>query len=169
MLRQCHFSRPFLELVIPPSDDIVSILRTCLDGLAPFCFVHPGVKVIPAHPKSLTQALNMDIVSTIRTAYETAADPKEIRAVVVTNPSNPLAQCYPREVIEAIMRFCEEKGLHYVSDEAYAPCQFGTGTPFISALEAGEGILDRSRIHVIWTASKAFGSSGVRIVSEQYK
>ncbi|TVY87214.1 putative aminotransferase [Lachnellula willkommii] len=98
----------------------------------------------------------MDIVSTIRTAYESAPDPRKIRAVVVTNPTNPLAQCYPREVIEAIMKFCEEKGLPYVSDEAYALCQFSKGTPFISALEVGEGILDRSRVHVIWTASKAF-------------
>ncbi|TVY20174.1 putative aminotransferase aclI [Lachnellula arida] len=151
-----------MHLICDAGDSVISP-GPFWNGLAPFCFVHPGVKVIPAHPKSLTQALNMDIVSTIRTAYETAPDPRKIRAVVVTNPTNPLAQCYPREVIEAIMQFCEEKGLHYVSDEAYALCQFGKGTPFISALEVGEGLIDRSRVHVIWTASKAFGSSGIRI------
>lgn len=73
------------------------------------------------------------------------------------------------------MEFCQERGLHLVSDELYALMSLNS-TPdyspqFASALSMTEPLVpegavkvDPSRVHVIWSASKLFGSSGFRVV-----
>lgn len=71
------------------------------------------------------------------------------------------------------MEFCFERGLHLISDEIYALCRLNgaKGDRFVSALELLEPLVpsgavkvDPSRVHVIWSPSKLFGSSGFRIV-----
>jgi alanine-synthesizing transaminase len=54
-------------------------------------------------------------------------DPEEIarlwtprcKAIVLINPNNPTGAVYPREVLEKIARFAEEKGIVVFSDEIY--------------------------------------------------
>lgn len=69
--------------------------------------------------------------------------------------------------------------MHYISDEVGSLSVFNSPPekPFVSALSllgdstAGdEGVgevvkLERSRCHVLWSASKDFGSPGMRMVS----
>lgn len=145
-------------------------------------------------------------------AYKNAPNKSRIKALVITNPHNPLAQCYPKWVLLEIMQFCAEHDLQYVSDELYGMSDLqrlgegggGGATPFISALSLDtsraeqstdklsgnvidESVLDNQvnpneesnaegcfsklarckklRIHVIWSLSKDFGSSGLRMVS----
>jgi len=88
------------------------------------------------------------------------------------------------------MSFCHARALHFVSDEVYALSTFASSSssnsreekppiPFISALalenmppaevEEGDGTealheIDRSRVHVVWSTSKDFGSSSIRMV-----
>ena len=94
-----------------------------------------------------------------------------VKAMVLTNPHNPIAQCYPRSVIESCMRFCQERDIHFVSDEVYALSVFASPdlphpTPFVSALHLDPQAVGchPSRVHVVWGTSKDFGSSGVRMV-----
>ncbi|EAU81749.2 aminotransferase [Coprinopsis cinerea okayama7 len=51
----------------------------------------------------------------------------KVQAVLLCNPHNPLGRCYPKEVVEAYLAFCEKWNLHLVSDEIYALSRFESG------------------------------------------
>lgn len=74
------------------------------------------------------------------------------------------------------MEFCQERGLHFISDEIYALEKLNdvpdSYPSFVSALSLTEPLvpegavkIDPSRVHVVWSASKLFGAGGLRIVS----
>ncbi|GJN69272.1 hypothetical protein PLICBS_003320 [Purpureocillium lilacinum] len=91
-----------------------------------------------------------------------------IRAILIVNPHNPLGKCYPRETLIALMKFCQKKQIHLISDEIYACSIFDSGesdaVPFTSALAIDPaGIIDTERLHVTYGFSKDFGSAGLRI------
>ena len=126
-------------------------------------------------------SLNFGAVDALKGAYATATDPSRIKALVLTNPHNPFGQCYPPEVLRELLCFCETRGLHFVSDEVYALSSFESTSvlpPFCSALSLvrnlpetdveqrhhGKDIIDPARVHVVWSMSKDFGSSGIRMV-----
>jgi hypothetical protein len=119
----------------------------------------------------------MEIVEAITAAYHADLYPERIRAVVLTNPNNPLGRCYAPEVLRECLWFCHAHDLHFISDEVYALSAFRTdpgSPPFTSALslldgEAGSDTsrvppIMASRVHVVWSLSKDFGCSGVRLV-----
>ena len=126
-------------------------------------------------------SLDFGAVDALKGAYATATDPSRIKALVLTNPHNPFGQCYPPEVLRELLRFCETRGLHFVSDEVYALSSFESTSvlpPFCSALSLlrnspetdveqrhhGKDIIDPARVHVVWSMSKDFGISGIRMV-----
>lgn len=133
----------------------------------------------PTFAESLTSA----VITALQAAYLTAPDRLRIKALVITNPHNPFAQCYPPEVLRECLRFCHNHGLHLVSDEVYAMSSFDSSPalpPFVSALSLlanfpetdveerhlGKVVIDPSRVHVIWSMSKDFGCSGLRMVGQ---
>lgn len=73
------------------------------------------------------------------------------------------------------LEFCQERGLHLISDELYALTDLGhvkKGEEFVSVLSLTDPFLpegaikvDPNRVHVVWSASKLFGVSGLRVVS----
>lgn len=95
-----------------------------------------------------------------------------VKALVFTNPHNPLGQCYPRAVLEDCLLFCEQRNLHFISDEVYAMSTIEPNmsskelSPFVSILSCDPVSVGCSprRIHAIWSISKDFGSSGIRLV-----
>ncbi|ORY14660.1 1-aminocyclopropane-1-carboxylate synthase 7 [Clohesyomyces aquaticus] len=95
--------------------------------------------------------------------------PCPVKALLITNPHNPLALCYPRETLEDCVRFCKKHRIHLISDEVYALSQFDnleidTPTPFTSVLSVDvPHIGDPSRVHVVWSTSKDLGQSGIRM------
>ncbi|KAF3931359.1 hypothetical protein ABW20_dc0109583 [Dactylellina cionopaga] len=92
-----------------------------------------------------------------------------IRAVLIANPHNPLGKCYPRETLEALMKFCEAHNLHLIADEIYALSIFKTksnkdAVGFCSTLSINTaGLIDPKRIHMLYGMSKDFCSNGLRI------
>ncbi|KAJ5840763.1 uncharacterized protein N7525_005951 [Penicillium rubens] len=93
---------------------------------------------------------------------------KEIRAVLLVNPHNPVGRCYPVETLKAIARFCNKHRLHLISDEVYASCVFDSGdstaVPFTSilSLDLAE-LIDPNLVHVLYGFSKDFASGGLHL------
>jgi aspartate/methionine/tyrosine aminotransferase len=113
------------------------------------------------------------LIPALEETYQTATIP--IKALIITNPHNPLAVCYPKKIIESLLQFCEKHDLHFVSDEIYALSIFpnpevGKNIDFVSALSIDLDRIgvDPSRVHVVWSMSKDFGQSGFRMVNSKW-
>ena len=110
-----------------------------------------------------------ELLPALEMAYNNAAC--KVRALLLTNPHNPLGLRYSRALLEKCLKFCQEHDIHFISDEVYAMTSFETTDlpnpePFVSALSLDvEGLgCDLSRVHTIWSPSKDFGQSGFRMV-----
>lgn len=108
------------------------------------------------------------LIAALEAALQMSARP--VRALLMTNPHNPLGQCYPQTVLEECLKFCHAHRLHYISDEVYALSQFpnphlANPPPFVSALSLDLHALgcDSKLVHTVWSTSKDFGSSGIRV------
>jgi len=138
-------------------------------GYGAFSKFRADVNIIPTASLPLPTALSSDIVAEVKTAYSSAPDPKRIKALLVTNPHNPIGRCYSPSTLRELMAFCQEKGLHYISDEVFAMSVFGGegDEKFTSALalvdDGEESPIDANRVHVIYSMSKDFGSAGIRM------
>jgi aspartate/methionine/tyrosine aminotransferase len=127
--------------------------------------VHPVVVNVPSFCEIFTTSLLPALDEAIANAR------CRIRALLLTNPHNPFGECYPQEVLEGCLKFCQKNDIHFISDEVYALTSFSCAelsepVPFISALSLDARALgcDLSRIHTIWSISKDFGASGFRMV-----
>lgn len=152
--------------------------HTHLGGYAPFARIHAEVNVIQA-PINIKDGLTMAIIPALETAYASVPDPERVKAVITSNPNNPFLQAFPPEVVKGMLDFCHRRGLHYISDEVFASTVFDPqGNKFVSALalvkgekvtERGDGEekseIDPGAVHVVYSATKDFGSCGIRAVS----
>ncbi|KAJ8071247.1 hypothetical protein OCU04_001582 [Sclerotinia nivalis] len=140
-------------------------------GMEPYLRTRPNVHTIVASLSSYKpDSHSNELLSSLISAYNTASDPSRIKAVILCNPHNPFSRCYTKDSIEACLKFCQEKGLHLISDELYALASIKSHataeervTPFTSVLSLrNEGLIDFDKVHVVWSGSKLFGSSGIR-------
>ncbi|CAI6334305.1 unnamed protein product [Periconia digitata] len=130
--------------------------------------VKAGVFPIAVSTETFDNALTMDLLPMMEEAFANSSRP--IKGVLFTNPHNPFGRCYPSDVIVEVIKFCNKKNIHFISDELYAVSRFESPDvinpePFVSALEldlVGAGC-DPSRVHIIWSISKDLGSSGLRM------
>ncbi|KAF3019788.1 hypothetical protein E8E14_012017 [Neopestalotiopsis sp. 37M] len=77
-----------------------------------------------------------------------------IRALLISQPHNPLGRCYPPETLREFLIFCDRHKIHLISDEIYAKSVFlnpsmTDPTPFTSVLAVNDGLLDPLLLHVI--------------------
>lgn len=109
-----------------------------------------------------------------------------VRALLIVNPNNPLGRCYPAQTLTALMKFCRDFSVHFISDEVYALSVYDTEetkTGFTSALAVhSDELLNPDMLHVLYGMSKVsmvvldsgnclltdaanqdFGSAGLRI------
>lgn len=132
--------------------------------------VRASVTPLVVNCPSFEETFSSALLPALENAVANATIP--VKALVFTNPHNPLAQCYPRTVLEDCLRFCEQQNLHFISDEVYAmstiePDMSSKGLPpFVSILSCDAASIGCSprRVHAIWSISKDFGSSGIRLV-----
>jgi len=127
--------------------------------------VNPVLVALPSFGSNFTG----DLLPALEDALRSAACP--IKALMITNPHNPLGVCYPKETLESCVKFCAEHNLHFISDEVYAMTNFkttdmGEPSPFVSVLSLDLAQLgaNPSRTHMVWSTSKDFGQSGFRMV-----
>ncbi|KLJ12158.1 hypothetical protein EMPG_09586 [Blastomyces silverae] len=136
-----------------------------------------SVQSVLVKTEKFTDIFTLNLIPKMEQAMDNATC--RIRALILTNPHILFGQCYPQEVLEACLKFCQRREIHMISDEVYAMTTFSCAeisdpTPFISVLSLDASALqcDRSRIHMIWGTSKDFGVSGCRmgcIVSQDNK
>jgi aspartate/methionine/tyrosine aminotransferase len=96
---------------------------------------------------------------------------KRVRAVMLCNPHNPLGRCYPRATVDGLMRLCQARQMHLISDEIYALSVWENRVdrdapfePFESLLARDtRGLIDAHLVHVLWGMSKDFGANGLRV------
>ena len=130
-----------------------------------------GAKVIPVSFGDV-DPLSLDAVEFYENALIAARkDGQRIAGIVLCNPHNPLGRCYSPEVIRRLMCLCQEYDAHLISDEIYALSVWENtvdkqpaSVSFQSCLAIDtRGLIDRSRIHVVWGMSKDFGANGLRL------
>lgn len=131
--------------------------------------VRNGIIPVPVHlhPEKGPLGGHLDAA-----AAAAAASGHPIRALLISNPSNPLGTVVPEGELRDMMAWCLENKVHFVSDEIYALSVFGAeGPPFVSAeqvvareaasLPGGEDAANL--VHVIFGMSKDFCASGLRL------
>ena len=126
--------------------------------------------VVPANFSDLEESMGSSSISALEEAFTRASCP--VKALVISNPHNPLGKCYSRATLEAYLHFCQRHNLHFISDEVFALTAFDsadhpTDPGFVSALSIDPSSLDCDpwRVHVVWSMSKGFGCCGIKIVS----
>lgn len=150
-------------------------------GYGPYSRFHAEANIIPALVKPVspswpTDNLSSAIIPALEEAYNAAPDPSRIKAVITSNPNNPMMKCWPKDVVRQMMDFCQKRNLHYISDEVFANTVFDPeAEQFVSALsllknpdkpesDQGKSIIEPSMVHVVWSTTKDFGACGVRSV-----
>ncbi|PQE18822.1 1-aminocyclopropane-1-carboxylate synthase 1 protein [Rutstroemia sp. NJR-2017a WRK4] len=146
--------------------DIVLTPGPFWSGFSIYSTLHASATILPSPAPSFRNSLTPDVITRLNETYTSHPTPSRIKALLICNPHNPCDDTYSPAVLRQLMDFAHQHNLHYISDEVSALCAFNTNPekPFVSALSLvrdGEGIR-RSRVHVIWSASKDFGSAGVR-------
>jgi aspartate/methionine/tyrosine aminotransferase len=93
----------------------------------------------------------------------------KVKALILSNPHNPLGRCYSRETLISFMRLCQKYHIHLISDEIYAlsiwhNAEYPNATPFTSVLAIDtKDVIAPELVHVQWGLSKDFGANGLRI------
>ncbi|MFA6318549.1 MAG: pyridoxal phosphate-dependent aminotransferase [Elusimicrobiota bacterium] len=84
------------------------------------------------------------------------------KAIIVNSPNNPSGVVYPPEFVEELVRFCEKKGLYYISDDIYHKLVFDGKSP-ASPYAFSDKDPENTRIISINGISKLYGMTGFRI------
>ncbi|TAQ84268.1 hypothetical protein B7494_g7403 [Chlorociboria aeruginascens] len=133
-----------------------------------FLSMHTGVVPIPAGVGSMDDIFGAGMIPTLEEALRNASAP--VKAVVVTNPHNPLGRCYSKENLILMMQFCQRHNLHLISDEVFALSEHGCSDlskprkfTSVLAIDAAANGCDPTKIHVIWSVSKDLGATGARL------
>ncbi len=114
-----------------------------------------ALSIVPVHTHSEDGfRLTTDLLDAALAGAE-----RPVKALLYTNPNNPLGSVASAGEVEMVIDWTARRGLHLVLDEVYALSVFGD-TPFVSGASLlpslGEGV------HIVWAFSKDFGASGLR-------
>ncbi|GLU15985.1 hypothetical protein SLE2022_324360 [Rubroshorea leprosula] len=124
------------------------------------------VKIVPIHCSSLNDF--RITMSALEAAYEDAQKLNlKVKAVLVTNPSNPLGRTLIQEELNNLISFAIDKEIHIINDEVFSGTVFDS-PGFTSVMEAAsnrnlQGCSVWSRIHIVYSLSKHLGLSGFRV------
>jgi 1-aminocyclopropane-1-carboxylate synthase len=93
----------------------------------------------------------------LQAAYD--ASPWPVRALLVTNPSNPTGRIHTDAEIREAVTWARSVGIHIVMNEVYALSILGAA----SFVPSGRIVdPDQGDIHFVWAFSKDFAMSGMR-------
>ncbi|WWC89629.1 uncharacterized protein L201_004554 [Kwoniella dendrophila CBS 6074] len=159
--------------IVNPGDAIL-IAAPFYAGFDVNMVTRSGSHIVPVQIPDDEKAYLPESLQAFEDAYQKCkAEGRDVKAVLLCNPSNPLGQIYPRETLLEYAKFTERHNLHLISDEIYALSVYDnpnvTNSPnFISFLnldvekETGEKF-DKGRVHIVYSFSKDFGANGLRV------
>jgi aspartate aminotransferase len=84
------------------------------------------------------------------------------RAIIVNSPNNPSGMVYPPDLVGALVRMCEDRGIHAIMDDIYHKLVFD-GVTAPSCYEFSSKDTDSSSIIVINGVAKTWGMTGFRV------
>jgi len=121
-----------------------------------------GVELVPVPCRS-SDNFNVTINALDRAFSQTKKRGLTVRALLISNPSNPVGTTLDSATLSMLLGFATEKNIHLICDEIYAGSVYDSPN-FISiakVLESGE--FDKSRVHIIYGTSKDLCLSGFRV------
>jgi aspartate aminotransferase len=84
------------------------------------------------------------------------------KAILVNSPNNPSGALYPPELIEALVRYCEQKDIWLIADDIYHKLVFdGRTAPNPCAYTDRD--VEASKVVLLNAVSKIYGMTGFRI------
>ncbi|KAH8723133.1 pyridoxal phosphate-dependent transferase [Phaeosphaeriaceae sp. PMI808] len=158
-------------------DDSILVVAPYWSGFDFHFTLRPGINIIPVYTESCNRLddpghlLSDSLVPALENALQRCEDASRVKALVISNPHNPFAQCYPEYVLSEAIHWCADHNLRYISDEVYALSDFSRhpATPFTSALALHLEPEKTPLMSIIWSTSKDLGSSGFRMGTQIYK
>jgi aspartate aminotransferase len=84
------------------------------------------------------------------------------KAVIINSPNNPTGAVYPPDVVDGIVRLCEERGLYLIVDDIYSRLTFDGIHP-ANAYDSTDLDLDASKLIVVNGVSKMYAMTGFRV------
>ncbi|KAH9316852.1 hypothetical protein KI387_018621 [Taxus chinensis] len=121
-----------------------------------------GVDLVPVPCRS-TDNFNVTITALERAFNQTKKRGTAVRALLISNPSNPAGNTLDSNMLTMLLEFAREKNIHLICDEIYAGSVYDSPefTSIAKVLESGE--FDKSRVHIIYGTSKDLGLAGFRV------
>lgn len=124
-----------------------------------------GVHRIPVHPSNLAsyELTLADLDCAHATALERGQPPK---AVLLTNPHNPLGKVYSPAELFLVVAWCREHRVHLICDEIYALSVFKNDNSLDGEFQSVAALLNNNLgdyVHILWGISKDLGGSGLRV------
>ncbi len=141
-----------LWAILDPGDEVVL--------LAPYWVSYPEMvkmcRAVPVvvNPSVATLTPNFDDI--VR-----AVTPRT-RAMIVNSPNNPSGMVYSRELVGALVTFCEQRGIHAIMDDIYHKLVFD-GVTAPSCYEFTTRETNASSLIVVNGVAKTYGMTGFRI------
>jgi len=141
-----------LWAILDPGDEVVL--------LAPYWVSYPEmVKMCRAVPVVVAPA-----AGTLTPSFEEierAVTPRT-RAIIVNSPNNPSGMVFSRDLIGALVRFCEGRGIHAIMDDIYHKLVFD-GVKAPSCYDFSSRETNASSLIVVNGIAKTYGMTGFRI------
>ncbi|XP_065918321.1 uncharacterized protein [Dysidea avara] len=120
-----------------------------------------GVKIYPVDCTS-----DNNFMPTVKLLEDTLVKAKNegcrVRALLITNPGNPVGLMFTRVQIKGMIQFCYSNKLHYISDEIYMNSVHSEDAEFVSVLNI-DNLPDPNAVHLLWGFSKDFGIPGFQV------
>lgn len=121
-----------------------------------------GVELVPVPCRS-SDNFYVTINSLDRAFSQTKKRGLTVRALLISNPCNPVGNTLDSAMLSMLLGFATEKNIHLICDEIYAGSVYDSPnfTSIAKVLDSGE--FDKSRVHIIYGTSKDLCLAGFRV------
>ncbi len=126
------------------------------------CIVHPVyLSSTPNREYGETMPFELSVQRLEQAYKEAKSQGVKIKAILMSNPNNPLGCVYSKSQLIEYLGFANRHGLHVILDEIYMMSVHCAEVSVTSGLSLDDAI-DPSLLHVVWGFSKDLGLSGFR-------